>query len=328
MQKELAVYLYEKGRDNLNKLRQLSEDSKVGIFRVGSSGAITPEGSFIGKHPVVALARFLGYQLKLPKKVYNIFDPGFGNEYNWDKYSKASGEEFMIYTDEEYPIASEFRIGEELFKLTGRPDMVICDQAGKIIKGVELKAAVSQNVAKKVVEEGNAKPDNVIQAANYARMLDVPWELVYTVGAKFFGVERKHRTFQLKWSDGLLMVDGRPTNITVDGITSWYEALVYAAKHKDMSPLLNRENIDHFGENYNYWDSYESLLLATDYLGDWDKWITQLNKLKNSNYTIQTFSEKRTQYYQVLNVQTEEVVRQSVDLEETKDYLYNYLLGS
>lgn len=153
------------------------ESTKLGVLRAGNAGIMTADGNFIGKCPRISYLRFKGIKVKdSDENKEHMFAAGRGNEDIWlDKLKR--GWPGKILREEEIPTSWETTSG---VKVTGRPDIILCDMEGKPEAGIELKLVSSINTAKTVLFDRQPKLEHVIQAVHYSWQLKVPFEIWYT----------------------------------------------------------------------------------------------------------------------------------------------------
>lgn len=172
-------------QDRLNLGRQIERDrraetevGKLGNLRAGMSGILSDNGDTAGACHRKAHLRSLGIEIEQPDSHKLImFELGFASEditYKILQDSLAEGE--ILLREEEIPI--EWQTANST-KVTGRPDIVICDSNKKPKLGLELKSVHSLWTAKDVVFASKPKLSNIIQAAHYMHRLQVPYKLVY-----------------------------------------------------------------------------------------------------------------------------------------------------
>lgn len=154
------------------------EKAKLGNLRAGDSGAMSRQGDVIGGCPRRAYVRTqLGIEVDPPTVDRTImFELGKANETIWvDKLKRVwSG---TIKQEEEIPISWSTSNGT---RVTGRPDVVLCDDKGRPVLGIEHKAACSIWTSREVSFELTPKTKHLLQAVHYAWQLKVPYRLVYT----------------------------------------------------------------------------------------------------------------------------------------------------
>ena len=170
--------LWLKGLANDRAEHAAGEKAKVGNLRAGDSGAMSRQGDIIGGCPRRAYVRTqLGLEVESPEPSNLLmFELGKANEVVWVDKLKRSWEG-TIRCEEEIPIAWSTRSG---MRVTGRPDIVLCDKAGKPVLGIEHKAICSVWTAKSATFGNQPKVKHVVQAAHYAWQLRIPYRLVYT----------------------------------------------------------------------------------------------------------------------------------------------------
>lgn len=177
--------LFQDGQARIQEEFTRREDSKLGILRAGNTGMVTPAGLIIGPCMASTYLRFRGVDVKgleddgdsggAPGREL-MFEAGRGNEDLWyDVLSKSHVGK--ILREEEIPTKWTTRQGVDV---TGRPDLVLCDAAGKPEIGIELKLVCSFWTAYEVLIQGKPKFPHLLQAAHYSWQLGIPFELWYT----------------------------------------------------------------------------------------------------------------------------------------------------
>lgn len=193
MTNEDLEQLFFEGRLALIKEHEKKEVKKLGNLRGGSCGIIeetATSGKVYGECLRKAHLRQIGIDLKPELSTYNIFDEGIYNEDMQYDLLKNSSWEGTILREEEIPVIWALDNGT---KITGRPDIVFCNQDKKPLHGIELKKKLSYGgVLKSFL---NLKPDSghLIQAAHYSIKLGeqygdgtpLPYTLMYTNGTVF-----------------------------------------------------------------------------------------------------------------------------------------------
>lgn len=154
---------------------------KLGNLRAGSTGALSPSGEFVGACPRKSLIRAEGIELEEPTTDKLImFELGFANEDRMmEVLVNSLTENEVIKREEEIPIEWFTTAGT---KVTGRPDIVICEQVeGQIVPKLvlELKSVHSMWTATKVLFGRKPSLNNLAQAAHYMWKLGVPGKLIY-----------------------------------------------------------------------------------------------------------------------------------------------------
>lgn len=173
--------LLEAGRAKLDADHSAQERAKAGILRVGTSGIIIPVNGaeiIIGHCARKAMARTLGFQQPVEENRHLMFGGGLANE-DAVVADLTAGlpAGFTLKREEEIGVSFKLSDGTEV---SGRPDIVLCDAAGAPVSGIECKAVCSIWTAKAVGFERNPKTDHLIQAGIYAKLLGVPYTLVYS----------------------------------------------------------------------------------------------------------------------------------------------------
>lgn len=157
------------------------EANKRGNLRAGSSGILSEAGDIAGTCHRKHYLRSIGIEADPPGADKHImFELGYANEdqiFLKLEATKAEGE--VILREEEIPIEWCTTNGT---KVTGRPDIVICDAEKRPVLGLELKSVHSLWSARDVIFGESRKPklDNLIQAAHYMWKLNVPYKIIYT----------------------------------------------------------------------------------------------------------------------------------------------------
>lgn len=187
------------------------EVKKLGNLRAGSTGIMSSEGEIAGACARTSYLRSQGIELDPPTNDKLImFELGYANEDVIYKALKSSVPEgHIILREEEIPIEWFTSNGT---KVTGRPDIVICQVIDNVIipkdtspmsvsnapgeilyipsiaaheretipvLGLELKSVHSMWTMREVLFNGEPKLNNLIQAAHYMWKLNVPYKLIY-----------------------------------------------------------------------------------------------------------------------------------------------------
>lgn len=203
---DLLAQARQKGRDS----HKAGETAKLGVLRAGSTGAMAETGEIVGHCHRKSLLRSKGIELDPPTiDKLLMFELGFANEdIVYDQLVAALPSAYTILREEEIPIEWLTTNGT---KVTGRPDMVICEQTSSVIVpvgstvsytvggglilngeripsvsigtkpvlGLELKSIHSMWTARDVLFGGEPKLNNLLQAAHYMHRLGVPYKLHY-----------------------------------------------------------------------------------------------------------------------------------------------------
>jgi hypothetical protein len=177
----MSISLTKLWRDGLAHDRSAhveNEKAKFGNLRAGDSGAMLPTGDVMGGcHRRAYVRTQLGIEVDPPSFDRTImFELGKANETIWmDKLQRVWWG--TIKQEEEIPISWSTSNGT---RVTGRPDIVLCDEKGKPLLVIEHKAACSIWTSRDVSFVGVPKTKHLVQAVHYAWQLKVPSRLVYT----------------------------------------------------------------------------------------------------------------------------------------------------
>jgi hypothetical protein len=203
----------KQGRQLAKLKHALEEEKKLGNLRAGNSGAMSPEGEVVGSCQRRAHLRQLGIEVEdHADSTLIMFQMGTANEdlvYNDLMQTKAEDE--IILRETEIPIKWLTKNGT---KVTGRPDMVICERADngttKPKFGIELKSVASVWTTKDVLFDGTPKTEHLIQASHYSWQLGVPFLLMYkqyvnqavpSWAQKFFPKQGEQHSEHVEYSD-------------------------------------------------------------------------------------------------------------------------------
>ncbi len=267
-----------------------AEVDKVGTLRGGTTGCLVGDEP-VGQCHRIALLRYLGLEASKGPKL--AFDMGNANEMLWK--SKL-----------EHILPGQFKYEREIptlwmidgVRVTGSPDVVLMDEHGKPVAGLELKAIGSNKVAAHVVLGNEPKLDNILQAAHYSHVLGVPYFLIYTsfVGGQApYWAKKKHGTDKLEPTiieyaihidtDGKISYSDEAgkvhtTLLTIPGISDFYKLVIAMAKEKNL--YKRYQNMDLAGNSlpYNPCD-YCPLMSACDRFEDnYDDWIEAAKQVK------------------------------------------------
>jgi hypothetical protein len=224
-------------------------------LRGGSSACLLDDGRLLGKCGRLSHLSSLGISEQLRGGKQLMFEAGFLNEDAWLTNLKANWEG-QIRCEEEIPTRWELSSGTPV---TGRPDIVLCDEDGNAQVGLELKLVSSPFTAYNVMAKQVPTLDHLPQAMHYMVQLDVPFKLVYTSRSNYslgFGSMKKtwdtvpHQYFNEKRTSiepfvkvyDLWMEDGHlcydtdrleqavKTDLTWDSVVRYYEAVDNAAQ--------------------------------------------------------------------------------------------------
>jgi hypothetical protein len=161
-----SVLLEQDGREK--------DYAKRGSLRGGSVGWMTDDRSACaGTCPRRAWARMKGYYLEDNSSKQPMFQGGHLSEEGVLELLKHSWKG-SVKREEEIPISWKTKNG---ILVTGRPDMVLFTPQGIPVHGLELKLVSSMWTALSVIQK--PKTEHVMQAAHYARILNLDWTIVY-----------------------------------------------------------------------------------------------------------------------------------------------------
>ncbi len=290
-----AIQLFNKGTEIQTEAHASQEHLKVGTLRGGSSGALV-NGEIYGKCTRASLARYLGYQEPKSPDSYNFFDAGYASEWTWEGKLKESWPG-TILLEEEIPIS--WTVPGTDVKVTGRPDIVLCDRVPvdgypdltqpKPVLGIELKAILAINSSVGVALENKPKTDHVIQAAHYSWQLGIPWILAYSWNVKgpvpYWAKKRfdvneitpGKREFKLGWEEGRLFYTdetGRrvDTVITATAIEDYYRLIVDMAENKTLYRDHGNRDVDGSVLPWAH-DRYCKFCQIANKSRDYDEWL-------------------------------------------------------
>lgn len=195
-----VMEVYWRGEQAKQDAHEDNEVRKSGTYRVGSGGAVLDSGHVIGTCPRKSYLRFHGinWEERDPRD-YLMMENGVWNEDIWVDVLKRSWDG-TIKCEEECAIEFELSNG---VKVTGRPDVMLCDKDGNYIKGLELKNASSVWTGRDVAAERSPKVEHLIQAGVYMWQTGVPFDLCYASRVKY-AVPTKN------WIEKLFPKQGEP----------------------------------------------------------------------------------------------------------------------
>jgi hypothetical protein len=198
----------------------------------------------------------------------------------------------VIKRETEIPI--EFEIAG--VKVTGRPDIVLCEADGTPTLGLELKGIFSYNSARDVLLEGKPKDENLVQAAVYSKSLGIPWVLCYTnvshFPINFFDKKRWPNVkkmkpdfglFYLRWTEDVLEYrediksEWLTTVITKQGIDNYYALILEMRAKKDIGPLPADKTVTGGTHPFNHCD-YCDFTATCKMHFTYDEWVDAARK--------------------------------------------------
>lgn len=191
--------LFLAGQAQLLKEAEEEEKTKKGRLRGGNTSMITPDGTVIGQCANLTWLRYRGVDVEPVTASRDLmFDAGRRNEDHWyEVLSKAYP--YKILREEEVATSWKTKTG---IAVTGRPDVVLLDEAEKPVMGIELKQASSLWTVRDVLFQKKPKLAHLMQAAHYSWRLGCPFELWYTSRADF--------AITGDWVKGLFPKPGQP----------------------------------------------------------------------------------------------------------------------
>lgn len=193
--------LLEEGAKSLTSKSRAEELTKQGTLRGGTIGLVESSNGAVeisGTCHRQAILRFLGVDIKGAEDGSSrdlMFAAGRTNEDSWVEVLQEAWPG-KILKEEDIPVRWETSGN---IPVTGRPDIVLTDQEGRLIRGLELKLVSSLWTARTVLK-GEPKTGHLTQAAHYMWKLseqsgyEVPFELWYTsrVDWHVMGWAQKH----------------------------------------------------------------------------------------------------------------------------------------
>jgi hypothetical protein len=179
----LDVYdLYVQGEAEKQKEHDAAEVEKLGSYRVGSSGIVMDGGTPTGTCPRKAYLRNKGIEFDEKElSDFLMMEQGVWNEEIWNEVLSKTWPG-KIRRESEVPVTFHLDDGT---KITGRPDLVLCDADGTPTHGLELKNASSVWTGRDVLTERMPKVDHLIQAGLYMYGLQIPFTLCYVSRSKY-----------------------------------------------------------------------------------------------------------------------------------------------
>jgi len=248
--------LLERGHQALRDERAKSEQDKLGHPRVGSIGCVA-DGEVYGVCHRKAHARQVGIEEPISLSQDILFKAGEANEYTWERLLTAAGVKFLKH--DEVPIKAKIE-GVPL-EVLGHPDIVLTDDDGNPVLGIELKGIFGYTTGVQVYFEKRPKNENLIQAAGYSYFKQIPYALAYTSAswiklqfdAKKYGAKNIlpfYRVFYMEWRDDVLWYRDETqdewvkTIITPQGIEEYYRTLQDMKVHRDLGPRPTSNYVD------------------------------------------------------------------------------------
>ena len=298
--------------------RQEHAASKKGVLRAGNSGALMENGDVVGECHRKTLARTMGLEAEtIPgASTQGFFALGMAHEL-WvaDRIKNVLPEGHVMLQEEECP-TEWFTSGKIKIPVTGRPDIVICEEVksldtsksgfheiitAKPVFGIELKALAADNSAAGVLLQG-PKTAHLLQSMHYMLKLSLTsYSLFYSFfgsvpmpwwAKKQHGLDnkaklepfRKEYHLEINAKGFLTFADEegsvQETVLTEETLTNFYELV---ADMMDKRTLFRRpSDKDHFGKmlpysGCNYCKHKEA---CDSYEDNFDRWCDELAKNK------------------------------------------------
>jgi len=251
--------LMEEGHNILQARRAEAEKAKAGNMRAGSAGCIGPDNAVYGNCHRKSLARLLGVDKAHDIPTQVMFQGGEQNEVAFMQVIKESWPG-KILCDVEIPISFDVPGG----KVTGRPDMVLCDADGKPQFVIEHKGVFSTSTATSVWLGNEPKSEHLAQLSTYAAALGVPGAICYTNRSyipvdnffdkkKYPGAKKIapfYKIFYIQFAaDGFLEYradnanDFTKTNISFAGIKDYYTLVAEMRDNKVLGPRPSENDV-------------------------------------------------------------------------------------
>ena len=249
--------------------KKAEEATKTGALRIGNSGVVTADGRILGTCHRISMARLLGVEEAKGRTTKILFQAGELLEEGFVQLLSESSATKVLRSDD-ISVVTEV----DGRKLMGRPDVVLADETGKPVLGVEHKAVLSLGTAQTVLLDRKPKAQNLAQTAAYSHYLGIPFVLHYT-NAGFYPLypsDKKkygmssigpfYRMFYTEWRDGTLYYraddseEWVKTLITTKGIEDYFKLVNEMVTSKDLGPRVSSDYMD---GTPNKWDKPGSL---------------------------------------------------------------------
>lgn len=218
------------GRQLLRAGYKELDAAKLGVLRAGNSGIMSIDGEIAASCHRVAHLRQLGIELDPPDDPSLVmFQVGSANEdIVYKDLVQTSSDDEIILREEEIPIQWFTSNGT---KVTGRPDMVICERRSGVrppvsdkeyvdvttgqveevqtvpVLCLELKSVASVWTTRSVLFENDPKLAHLAQVAHYMWKLGTPGRLIYKQYANQAMPDFAHRYFPKAGSPGSEYMD-------------------------------------------------------------------------------------------------------------------------
>jgi len=297
------IDLYKEGQAAIDAKRDAEEVNKLNTLRGGHTGCVTTANEVVGKCHRTAHLRSIGIQTSADHSSKLMFEAGFGNEDIWvDILSKSW--KGAILCEEEIPT---HWLTSDNVPVTGRPDIVLCDDKSVPQLGIELKLVSSPWTAYNRAVKEIPDIEHICQAAHYMWQLNVPYKLCYTSRSNYslgFGAMKNKWVAQASqylnedqfkalpfiieidmWIDNdVVWYQGwdKPikTIITASGIKEFYERTAQIEQRKSLGPRPVGRYADGTPKEKGktQCDYCEFAAICDDYESDYDRWLDEIKR--------------------------------------------------
>lgn len=285
--------LLEQGQAAKDRLHAEKEKALLGQFRVGSAGCVSDDGEIYGTCHRIALARLMGHDKPVENSQKILFAAGEANEDTWAGLLGLSHKGALL-RHSDCAVKHKFE-GVDPF-LLGHPDIVLGDEQGTPVLGLELKGIYGYTTAISVYYEDLPKNENLIQAATYSMALGIPYALCYTcpswVKLQYYDTKKYgdknikpfYRIYYMKWEEGRmfyrseLKTEWTRTVITESGIEDYYKLLAEMQTTKNLGPRPTSNYVHGQEAKYGPCGLCEFAQACDRYDGnqDFDSWVQSL----------------------------------------------------
>lgn len=279
-----------KGFDFRAKEHSENEKDKQGYYRAGSVGCVTEANAIIGVCHRKSLARSLGIEAPTPHYQRILFKAG---EFNEDVWKHLLGPVWSGRLLSHAECKIEYKINDDVIVI-GHPDIVLADDTGKPLLGLELKGIFGYTTAASVHYDNRPKNENLIQAAMYSMALNIPYALCYTsaswISTKYYHKKQYgddhilpfNKVYYLEWRDDRLYY--RPedqaaaikTVITKSGIEDYYKLLHEMKTTKQLGPRPTTIYADGTEARWGACGLCEFAPICDKHENNFDTWLKEL----------------------------------------------------
>lgn len=181
---------YILGQQLSMKQSQEREKEKVGTLRAGNTGMVLETGEITNVCAARTYLRMQGVDTgsddetdgtRLNREL--MFEAGRNNEDIWAANLERAG--VKLKREEEIPTSWLAQNGKIPVTVSGRPDLVVVNEQGEPVRGIELKLVSSLWKAKSTRFNKKPSMEHLLQSGHYSWQLGVPFELWYTCRATF-----------------------------------------------------------------------------------------------------------------------------------------------